>query len=137
VPENAPKVNYRLPGFLSKFIELQEVMWTTNQGLTARHAFDSRPEHWPILRRGIVRLRFITLHPVSLNPRFRTSGSRTTGRSTLSATLWFGTLARGASSSTSPFGACSYSASNVVSATLRTVSEPRLITATNTMTNIA
>jgi hypothetical protein len=29
-------------------------MWTTNQGLTERHAFDSRPEHWPVLRRGIV-----------------------------------------------------------------------------------
>lgn len=54
VPENAPKVNYRPPGFLSKFLELQQVMWTTNQGLTDRHAFDSRPEHWPWMRRGIV-----------------------------------------------------------------------------------
>lgn len=54
VPENAPKVNYRLPGFLSKFFELQQVMWTTNAGLTDRHTFDSRPESWPLLRRGIV-----------------------------------------------------------------------------------
>jgi dolichyl-phosphate-mannose-protein mannosyltransferase len=36
-------------------------MWTTNQGLTDRHAFDSRPEHWPVLRRGIVSL--FLLHP--------------------------------------------------------------------------
>ncbi len=56
VPSNAEKVNYKLPGFLSKFLELQKVMWTTNAGLTDRHAFDSRPDAWPRLRRGIVRL---------------------------------------------------------------------------------
>lgn len=32
-------------------------MWQTNQGLTDRHAYDSRPSAWPILRRGIVRSR--------------------------------------------------------------------------------
>ncbi|KAL1662924.1 glycosyltransferase family 39 protein [Schizophyllum commune] len=53
LPDDAPKVNYRLPGFLSKFWELQQVMWTTNQGLTDRHTFDSRPDSWPRLRRGI------------------------------------------------------------------------------------
>ncbi|KAJ7240005.1 glycosyltransferase family 39 protein [Mycena rebaudengoi] len=53
LPEDAPKVNYRLPGFLAKFLELQQVMWTTNAGLTDRHTFDSRPESWPPLRRGI------------------------------------------------------------------------------------
>ncbi|KAJ7123188.1 glycosyltransferase family 39 protein [Mycena epipterygia] len=53
LPEDAPKVNYKLPGFLSKFLELQQVMWTTNAGLTDRHTFDSRPESWPRLRRGI------------------------------------------------------------------------------------
>ncbi|KAJ7721344.1 glycosyltransferase family 39 protein [Mycena maculata] len=53
LPEDAPKVNYRLPGFLAKFLELQQVMWTTNAGLTDRHTFDSRPESWPRLRRGI------------------------------------------------------------------------------------
>lgn len=53
LPENAPKVNYRLPGFLSKFLELQKVMWQTNAGLTDRHTFDSRPDSWPRLRRGI------------------------------------------------------------------------------------
>ncbi|EMD31776.1 glycosyltransferase family 39 protein [Gelatoporia subvermispora B] len=53
LPQDAPKVNYRLPGFLSKFLELQQVMWTTNAGLTDRHMFDSRPDAWPRLRRGI------------------------------------------------------------------------------------
>ncbi|KAF8164772.1 glycosyltransferase family 39 protein [Crassisporium funariophilum] len=53
IPASAPKVNYKLPGFLSKFWELQQVMWTTNAGLTDRHTFDSRPDSWPRLRRGI------------------------------------------------------------------------------------
>ncbi|KAL0575523.1 Dolichyl-phosphate-mannose--protein mannosyltransferase 1 [Marasmius crinis-equi] len=53
LPENAPKVNYRLPGFFAKFLELQQVMWTTNAGLTDRHTFDSRPDAWPRIRRGI------------------------------------------------------------------------------------
>ncbi|TQW01209.1 hypothetical protein V2A60_002216 [Cordyceps javanica] len=51
--DDAEKVNYRKPGFLSKFIELHQVMWKTNAGLTDSHAWDSRPESWPILRRGI------------------------------------------------------------------------------------
>ncbi|KXN91163.1 Dolichyl-phosphate-mannose--protein mannosyltransferase 1 [Leucoagaricus sp. SymC.cos] len=53
LPPDAPKVNYKLPGFFGKFFELQRVMWTTNAGLTDRHAFDSRPDAWPRLRRGI------------------------------------------------------------------------------------
>ncbi|KZO93787.1 glycosyltransferase family 39 protein [Calocera viscosa TUFC12733] len=53
LPLTSPKVNYRKPGFISKFLELQKVMWTTNAGLTERHAFDSRPTSWPLLRRGI------------------------------------------------------------------------------------
>lgn len=48
-------------GFLAKFWELQQVMWTTNAGLTERHTFDSRPDSWPSLRRGIVRDPFFTL----------------------------------------------------------------------------
>jgi len=54
VPFDAEKVNYRKPSFFSKFFELQAVMWRTNAGLTERHAYDSRPQHWPVLRRGIV-----------------------------------------------------------------------------------
>ncbi|KAG6375220.1 glycosyltransferase family 39 protein [Boletus reticuloceps] len=53
LPADAEKVNYKIPGFLSKFWELQKVMWTTNAGLTDRHAFDSRPQTWPRLIRGI------------------------------------------------------------------------------------
>ena len=54
MPVDSQMVNYRLPGFFSKFWELQQVMWTTNAGLTERHTFDSRPDSWPLLRRGIV-----------------------------------------------------------------------------------
>ncbi|TFK66647.1 glycosyltransferase family 39 protein [Pluteus cervinus] len=53
LPEDADKVNYKLPGFFRKWWELQEVMWNTNKGLTDRHTYDSRPESWPRLRRGI------------------------------------------------------------------------------------
>ncbi|KAG6811963.1 hypothetical protein H0H92_005067 [Tricholoma furcatifolium] len=53
LPNDAPKVNYKLPGFFAKFFELQQVMWTTNAGLTDRHTYDSRPDSWPRLRRGI------------------------------------------------------------------------------------
>lgn len=75
VPANAPKVNYKLPGFLSKFWELQQVMWTTNAGLTDRHTFDSRPDSWPRLRRGIVS-DFLTLRiwPPIRFMVYRTSG---------------------------------------------------------------
>lgn len=50
---DAEKVNYANPGFLGKFWELQKVMWKTNAGLVESHAWDSRPDSWPILRRGI------------------------------------------------------------------------------------
>ncbi|GMF73465.1 unnamed protein product [Aspergillus oryzae] len=53
LPADAEKVNYRNPGFLGKFWELQKVMWTTNAGLTESHAWDSRPPSWPTLLRGI------------------------------------------------------------------------------------
>ncbi|KAK9449638.1 Dolichyl-phosphate-mannose-protein mannosyltransferase-domain-containing protein [Limtongia smithiae] len=53
IPEDAEKVNYAKPGFLRKFAELQKVMWDTNAGLVASHTWDSRPESWPYLRRGI------------------------------------------------------------------------------------
>ncbi|UZJ55999.1 hypothetical protein CBS101457_005319 [Exobasidium rhododendri] len=46
-------VNYLRPSFWSRFLELQRVMWETNAGLTERHAYDSRPQTWPVLRRGI------------------------------------------------------------------------------------
>ncbi|KAG0043775.1 hypothetical protein BGZ83_011051 [Gryganskiella cystojenkinii] len=52
-PVNAPRVNYKVPGFFGKFIELNKVMWKTNAGLTDSHPYDSRPSSWPWLRRGI------------------------------------------------------------------------------------
>jgi len=51
--DDAEKVNYKNPGFLGKFWELQKVMWRTNAGLVESHAWDSRPPSWPVLRRGI------------------------------------------------------------------------------------
>lgn len=51
--EDAERVNYKRPGFFSKFWELQQVMWRTNAGLVESHTWDSRPQHWPVLRRGI------------------------------------------------------------------------------------
>lgn len=53
MPADAERVNYRNPGFLGKFWELQKVMWTTNAGLVESHAWDSRPASWPTLLRGI------------------------------------------------------------------------------------
>ena len=53
LPKDAEKVNYHYPSFLSKFWELQKVMWKTNAGLVESHAWDSRPSAWPTLRRGI------------------------------------------------------------------------------------
>ncbi|KAI1433698.1 dolichyl-phosphate-mannose-protein mannosyltransferase 1 [Xylaria sp. CBS 124048] len=53
LPSDTEKVNYIDPGFFGKFWELQKVMWKTNAGLTDSHTWDSRPESWPILRRGI------------------------------------------------------------------------------------
>ncbi|KAG0222568.1 hypothetical protein BGW42_006469, partial [Actinomortierella wolfii] len=52
-PANAEKVNYNRPGFFGKFVELNKVMWRTNQGLTDSHPYDSRPSSWVWLRRGI------------------------------------------------------------------------------------
>lgn len=47
------KVTYSKPGFIGKFWELQKVMWRTNAGLVDSHAWDSRPDIWPFLKRGI------------------------------------------------------------------------------------
>lgn len=46
-------VNYKRPGFLKRFLELNKVMWTTNAGLTDSHPYESRPFSWPALKRGI------------------------------------------------------------------------------------
>ena len=97
VSPDAQKVNYRLPGFLSKFWELQHVMWTTNAGLTDRHTFDSRPDSWPLLRRGIVSwlvvIYFVFVVWWSLFC-CRTFGSRIIVKFISLVTLWYGTQAR-------------------------------------------
>lgn len=51
--DKSPKVNYKRPGFLSKFLELNKVMWKMNRGITAHHSYESRPTQWPWMRRGI------------------------------------------------------------------------------------
>ncbi|WFD31778.1 dolichyl-phosphate-mannose--protein mannosyltransferase [Malassezia sp. CBS 17886] len=53
LPADAPRVNYRRPGFWSKLRELHGVMWDVNRQLTARHVYESRPSSWPLLRKGI------------------------------------------------------------------------------------
>ena len=53
VPENSKMVNYQVPGFWSKFIELHKRMWEANEGLIQSHPFESRPSSWPMLRSGI------------------------------------------------------------------------------------
>ncbi|GAB5592199.1 hypothetical protein Unana1_07099 [Umbelopsis nana] len=53
LPASAERVGYELPGFWKKFLELNQVMWTSNAGLVESHPYDSRPPSWPILQRGI------------------------------------------------------------------------------------
>ncbi|KAJ1920771.1 hypothetical protein IWQ60_006926 [Tieghemiomyces parasiticus] len=53
LPADAPKVSFKAPSLLSKVIESTRIMFSVNNGLTSSHPFESRPEHWPILRRGI------------------------------------------------------------------------------------
>ena len=53
VLENATRVNYPSPSFLSKFVELHKVMWNTNAGLTGSHPYESRPTSWFFLSSGI------------------------------------------------------------------------------------
>ncbi|KAF5103887.1 hypothetical protein D0Z03_000016 [Geotrichum reessii] len=53
VGDDVEQTSYRTPSFLSKFIELNKVMWKVNAGLTDTHTWQSRPESWPLLLRGI------------------------------------------------------------------------------------
>ncbi|KAG7929364.1 hypothetical protein KL925_000106 [Ogataea polymorpha] len=52
-PATAEKVSYKELSFLQKMAELHSRMWKINRGLKAPHAFESRPESWPFLQRGI------------------------------------------------------------------------------------
>lgn len=48
VPARYPKL-----GFFGKFIESHKTMWKINQGLTGHHNWQSDPQDWPLLIRGI------------------------------------------------------------------------------------
>ena len=53
LPEDTKRVSYITPGFWGKFFESQEKMWSINKGLTATHNYQSYPQDWPLLQRGI------------------------------------------------------------------------------------
>lgn len=53
VSSNAPKATYARPSFWENFISINKLMYQQNDGLTQRHAYDSRPADWPLLHRGI------------------------------------------------------------------------------------
>jgi len=63
-------------------------MWRTNAGLTDRHAYDSRPPSWPVMRRGIVS--FFDRDVTGEIADVRISGSRIIDRYTLLEILLFG-----------------------------------------------
>jgi dolichyl-phosphate-mannose-protein mannosyltransferase len=53
LPADAEKIGYRQMSFFQKFIELHKRMWHINNGLTAKHVYESRPSDWLLLNRGI------------------------------------------------------------------------------------
>ncbi|ODV96494.1 hypothetical protein PACTADRAFT_49828 [Pachysolen tannophilus NRRL Y-2460] len=53
LPEDAERINYEAPSFFQKFYELHQKMWKINRGLTESHAWESSPDSWPFLLRGI------------------------------------------------------------------------------------
>ncbi|ODQ78626.1 glycosyltransferase family 39 protein [Babjeviella inositovora NRRL Y-12698] len=53
LPEDAEKISYKKASFWSKFFESHATMWRVNAGLTGSHNWQSSPETWPLLQRGI------------------------------------------------------------------------------------
>ncbi|KAI8367622.1 glycosyltransferase family 39 protein [Radiomyces spectabilis] len=53
LPQDTKYVNYLVPNFWEKFVELHKVMWTANSKLTEPHPYQSRPSSWPVLQSGI------------------------------------------------------------------------------------
>lgn len=54
LPEEEKKiVSYPVLGFLAKFLESHQTMWKINLGLTGHHNWQSEPQDWPLLVRGI------------------------------------------------------------------------------------
>lgn len=54
LPESEKKTaGYPKMSFLAKFLESHKTMWKINQGLTGHHNWQSDPQDWPLLIRGI------------------------------------------------------------------------------------
>ncbi|KAH9264464.1 hypothetical protein BASA83_012051 [Batrachochytrium salamandrivorans] len=53
MPADVPSINYKKPNFIEKLLHVHQVMWQLNNGLKGSHPYDSRPDSWPFLRRGI------------------------------------------------------------------------------------
>jgi dolichyl-phosphate-mannose-protein mannosyltransferase len=53
VNEKYPSVEYELPSFWQNFLALNTKMYTSNEALTVSHAYQSRPQDWLFLHRGI------------------------------------------------------------------------------------
>jgi len=53
LPEDARRVNYTPPSLWEKIVESHQRMWHINQNLNAPHKWQSMPNTWPFLTRGI------------------------------------------------------------------------------------
>lgn len=53
LPKEAEHVGYEPMSFWAKFVELHKTMWKINSGLTDPHNYESTPDEWPLLSRGI------------------------------------------------------------------------------------
>lgn len=51
--EKREVARYKPLSFFEKFIESHKTMWKINQGLTSHHNWQSSPQDWPLLLRGI------------------------------------------------------------------------------------
>lgn len=53
LPADARRVSYKAPSLFEKIIEAHKRMWHINQNLNAPHNWQSLPNSWPFLTRGI------------------------------------------------------------------------------------
>ncbi|KAH3679745.1 hypothetical protein WICPIJ_008562 [Wickerhamomyces pijperi] len=53
LPADAERINYPTPSFLEKVVESHKKMWAINKKLDSPHNFQSTPDEWPLLSRGI------------------------------------------------------------------------------------
>ncbi|ODV95303.1 hypothetical protein PACTADRAFT_3006 [Pachysolen tannophilus NRRL Y-2460] len=52
-PVKFKKIDFKNLNFLEKFVEVHKIMWRVNKSLTQKHNFESKPESWPFLSRGV------------------------------------------------------------------------------------